>query len=175
MANRSSAQLFNVKRNPVMEKDTITSIFNKLEILNFFYLRMSLSKAGKKSVNRLSSIQKGKKNPQYLSRSTAITRKKWMLIKTVCRALHFHTDKYKHTLVYKGTRDAFLVRKLQGWKAAADATERVDRLKVKSVSGIFQLEKLLPSTCCGKYVAMQLLQTFRLYFKKTKDSSHLPC
>lgn len=55
------AQLFNVKRNPVMEKDTITSIFNKLEILNFFYLRMSLSKAGKKSVNRLSSIQKEKK------------------------------------------------------------------------------------------------------------------
>lgn len=45
-----------------MEKDTITSIFNKLEILNFFYLRMSLSKAGKKSVNRLSSIQKEKKS-----------------------------------------------------------------------------------------------------------------
>lgn len=110
-----------------------------------------------------------------MSRSTAITRKKWMLIKTVCRALHFHTDKYKHTLVYKGTRDAFSVRKLQGWKAAADATERVDRLKVKSVSGIFQLEKLLPSTCCGKYVAMQLLQTFRLYFKKTKQKTLLIC
>lgn len=98
-----------------MEKDTITSIFNKLEILNFFYLRMSLSKAGKTSVNRLSSIQKEKKSA-VLVKVNANNKEEVNADKNCLqsRALHFHTDKYKHTLVYKGTRDAFLVRKLQG-------------------------------------------------------------
>lgn len=99
-----------------MEKDTITSIFNKLEILNFFLSQDEFKQSREKVSEQTQLNTEGKKKSAVLVIGVDLDKEEVNADKNCLqsRALHFHTDKYKHTLVYKGTRDAFLVRKLQG-------------------------------------------------------------
>lgn len=151
-------------RGTQLTRKTITCWKYKI----FPHLRMSLSRkeAKKKNPSNWTYTAQYRKNPQYSSRSIPITRKKWMLIKLFAKQSSSFPHKYKHAPARTATQGASTVRKLQGWKAGADATEGVDGLKVKFVSGIFQLEKLIPFTCCGKMCCSAAVAKIQAVFKK---------